>query len=86
MTDRMSSFSKLAIDEMRIYRFDIPLRDVFTIATMSLSKAQNLLVELKTNEGIGGWGEVLPLHSTWTPPSNTPRIPSWAGWRSSRPS
>jgi len=52
-----SGLSSLAIEDMRIYRFDIPLKDVFTIATMSLSKAENLLVELKTNEGISGWGE-----------------------------
>ena len=63
MTESMSSHSKLAVDEMRIYRFDVPLRDVFTIATMSLSKAQNVLVELKTNEGISGWGEASPFHS-----------------------
>ena len=63
MMERASGFSKLAIEEMRLYRFDIALRDVFTIATMSLSKAQNLLVELKTNEGISGWGEASPFHS-----------------------
>jgi hypothetical protein len=37
--------SHLSIQEMRIYRFDLPLKDRFTIATMSLSEAQNLLVE-----------------------------------------
>ena len=58
-----SGHSNLVIEEMRIYRFDIPLRDVFTIATMSLSRAQNLLVELKTNQGISGWGEASPFHS-----------------------
>jgi L-Ala-D/L-Glu epimerase / N-acetyl-D-glutamate racemase len=58
-----SAYSDLVIEEMRIYRFDIPLRDVFTIATMSLSQAQNLLVELKTNQGISGWGEASPFRS-----------------------
>ena len=57
MMRAVSGLSNLVIEEMRIYRFDIPLRDVFTIATMSLNKAQNLLVELKTNEGTSGWGE-----------------------------
>lgn len=61
MTERMSSIANLAVEEMRIYRFDIPLRDVFTIATMSLSKAENLLVDLKTNEGISGWGRHRPF-------------------------
>jgi L-Ala-D/L-Glu epimerase / N-acetyl-D-glutamate racemase len=55
--------SRLVIQEMRVYRFDIPLRDVFTLATMSLSKAQNLLVELRTNQDINGWGEASPLHA-----------------------
>ncbi len=63
MTERAISFPHLAIDKMRIYRFDIPLRDVFTIATMSLSTAQNLLVELTTNAGVSGWGEASPFHS-----------------------
>ena len=58
-----TQLSRLAIQEMRIYRFDIPLKDVFTIATMSLSKAQNLLVELKTNQDISGWGEASPLRA-----------------------
>ena len=58
-----AELSCLVIQEMRVYRFDLPLKDVFTIATMSLSKAQNLLVELKTNQGISGWGEASPLRS-----------------------
>jgi L-Ala-D/L-Glu epimerase len=63
MRERTSGISHLAIEEMRFYRLDIPLRDVFTIATMSLSTAKNLLVELRTNEGISGWGEASPFHS-----------------------
>jgi len=58
-----AELSHLAIQEMRVYRFDLPLKDVFTIATMSLCKAQNLLVELKTNQGVSGWGEASPLRS-----------------------
>ena len=58
-----SDLSNLVIEAMRIYRFDIPLTDVFTIATMSLSRAQNLLVELRTNAGINGWGEASPFRS-----------------------
>jgi L-alanine-DL-glutamate epimerase-like enolase superfamily enzyme len=55
--------SKLVIDDVRIYKFDIPLKDVFTIATMSLSTAQNLLVEVRTNEGLIGWGEASSFRS-----------------------
>jgi len=53
----------LAIDSVRIFPFDIPLRDAFTIATMSLSTAQNLLVEVRTSHGIVGWGEASSFRS-----------------------
>ena len=46
----------MTIDDMHVYRFDIPLKDVFTIATMSLSTAENLLVEIRTDQGLTGWG------------------------------
>jgi L-alanine-DL-glutamate epimerase-like enolase superfamily enzyme len=59
----VTGLSQLAIDDMRIYRFDIPLKEVFTIATMSLSTAQNLLVEVRTNQGIIGWGEASSFRS-----------------------
>ena len=55
--------SALRIEEMRIHRFDIPLKDVFTIATMSISTAPNLLVELRTNQGLSGWGEASPFRA-----------------------
>ena len=55
--------SALRIERMRVYRFDLPLREPFTIATMSLSCAENLLVELGTNQGISGWGEASPFRS-----------------------
>jgi L-alanine-DL-glutamate epimerase-like enolase superfamily enzyme len=59
----LSGFSKLSIDGVRVFRFDIPLKDVFTIATMSLSTAQNLLVEVRTNQGLIGWGEASSFRS-----------------------
>ncbi len=55
--------SKLSIDGVRIFLFDVPLKDVFTIATMSLSTAQNLLIEIRTNQGLIGWGEASPFRS-----------------------
>jgi len=58
-----TGLSQLAIDDVRIYRFDIPLKDVFTIATMSLSTAHNLLVEVRTNQGLVGWGEASSFRS-----------------------
>jgi L-alanine-DL-glutamate epimerase-like enolase superfamily enzyme len=59
----LSQPSALRIEEMRVYRFDLPLREVFTIATMSLDCAANLLVELRTNQGISGWGEASPFRA-----------------------
>ena len=58
-----TGLSQLAIDDVRVYRFDIPLKDVFTIATMSLSTAHNLLVEVRTNQGLIGWGEASSFRS-----------------------
>ena len=54
--------SALRIEEMRVYPFDIPLKEVFTIATMSLSTAPNLLVELRAG-GLTGWGEASPYRA-----------------------
>ena len=53
----------MTIDDMHVYRFDIPLKDVFTIATMSLSTAENLLVEIRTDQGLTGWGEASSFRS-----------------------
>ena len=59
----LSQPSALRIEEMRVYPFDIPLKDVFTIATMSIAAAPNLLVELRTNQGLTGWGEASPFRA-----------------------
>ncbi len=63
MAEGASKFPKLVIKAIRIYKLDIPLKDIFTIATMSLDKAQNVLVEIVTSEGISGWGEASSLRS-----------------------
>jgi len=53
----------LRITDIKIYRFDIPLKDVFQIATMSLSQANNVLVQILTSDGIEGWGEAASFHA-----------------------
>jgi L-Ala-D/L-Glu epimerase len=58
-----TGLSQMAIDDVRWYRFDIRLKDVFTIATMSLGTAENLLVEVRTNQGLIGWGEASSFRS-----------------------
>jgi len=60
---KTSACSTLRIIDIRIYRFDIPLRDVFQIATMSISQANNVLVQILTNDGIEGWGEAASFHA-----------------------
>jgi len=46
----------MIIAKIEIYKFSIPMVP-FTIATGTMSFAQNLLVKLYTNEGIVGVGE-----------------------------
>jgi L-alanine-DL-glutamate epimerase-like enolase superfamily enzyme len=53
----------LRIESLRVYRFDIPLKEVFTIATMSLATAENLLVEIRASGGLTGWGEASPYRA-----------------------
>ncbi len=53
----------LKITAIRIFKMDIPRKDVFTIATMALEKAENVLIGIETNEGITGWGEASPFHA-----------------------
>jgi len=63
MTTDTHDFRNLKITDIKMFKFDIPLRDVFQIATMSISVAHNVLVKLETNEGIVGWGEAAPFHA-----------------------
>jgi L-alanine-DL-glutamate epimerase-like enolase superfamily enzyme len=56
-------FQRIRITDIKVFKFDVPLRDVFQIATMSLSSAQNVLIKIETNEGIVGWGEAAPFHA-----------------------
>jgi L-Ala-D/L-Glu epimerase len=63
MTTDTHDFRNLKITEIQIFKFDIPLRDVFQIATMSISVAYNVLIRMETNEGFIGWGEAAPFHA-----------------------
>ncbi len=58
-----SELPTLKITNIRIYKFNIPRKDVFTIATMSLDKCENVLIQMETNEGVTGWGEASPFHA-----------------------
>lgn len=56
-------YSNLKISDIKIYRFDIPLKEVFQIATMSISVAKNVLIKIETNQGVEGWGEAASFHA-----------------------
>jgi L-alanine-DL-glutamate epimerase-like enolase superfamily enzyme len=51
------------ITEIKISRFDLPLTSNLRIATMNMEKAKNVLVQIISNEGMGGWGETSPMRS-----------------------
>ena len=53
----------MKITRIRIFKMDIPRKDVFTIATMTLEKAENVLIGVETDEGLTGWGEASPFHA-----------------------
>ncbi len=62
-TNTHKRHQRIKIADIKIFKFDIPLRDVFQIATMSLTRAQNVLIRIETSEGIFGWGEAAPFHA-----------------------
>jgi len=63
MTIDEHHYSNLKITNIDIFKLDIPLKDSFQIATMCLSTAQNVLIQIQTNEGIEGWGEAASFHA-----------------------
>lgn len=46
---------------IRIFRFDIPLRENFAISGASVGRAGNLLIAIDTQDGLIGWGEASPV-------------------------
>ncbi len=53
----------LKITDIEIYRFGVKMIAPFRIATMVADHAPNMLVHLRTDAGLSGWGEGSPLHS-----------------------
>lgn len=54
---------KLQITEIDIYPFPIRMNAPFRIATMIVDYAPNVLIHIRTDAGVSGWGEASPLHS-----------------------
>src|SRR5208337_2226171 len=48
------------IQDVEIYPFNVPLKEPFHISLGTISVAENILVRLRTREGVTGWGESCP--------------------------
>ena len=57
------NWSSLKIDAIDIFPFPVRMTEPFRIATMVADHAPNVLIRVRTNQGIDGWGEASPLHS-----------------------
>jgi o-succinylbenzoate synthase len=53
----------MKITDIKAYPYSVPLKDVFRISTMSWGAAENVLVQVLTDEGIAGWGDASPVRS-----------------------
>ena len=51
------------ITDISIMPFNLPLKATLRIATMSMERAENLLVKIVTGDGVIGWGEASPFHA-----------------------
>jgi L-alanine-DL-glutamate epimerase-like enolase superfamily enzyme len=51
----------MIVAEIRARRLDVPMREPFTIAGGSHTKARNVLVEVVLEDGTRGWGEGAPM-------------------------
>jgi o-succinylbenzoate synthase len=54
---------KLQIESIALYKLFVPLKKPFVISLGSISNAENILVVIKTSEGITGFGECSPYMS-----------------------
>ncbi|HLK56899.1 MAG TPA: dipeptide epimerase [Chthonomonadaceae bacterium] len=63
MTHSLRDTANLKIAAIDIYPFDIRMREPFRIATMTAHSSPNVLVHIRTNDDLSGWGEASPLHS-----------------------
>lgn len=60
---RFCDGDEFKICDVKIYPFEIKLREPFHIASMVFENAQNVLIQVLTNQGVTGWGEASPAHS-----------------------
>ncbi len=53
----------LTISQIDLFALSIPLIEPFIISLGTLSHAENVVVQIRTREGISGWGECSPFKS-----------------------
>ena len=51
----------MKITQIKLYRYDIPLRAPIAISLGTIDHARNMLVEIQTDAGLTGWGEGSPF-------------------------
>ncbi|MBN8862765.1 MAG: dipeptide epimerase [Sphingobacteriales bacterium] len=59
----MSTPSSLVITQIELYKLFIPLKEPFVISLGPIYNAENVLVVIRTNQGITGYGECSPFMS-----------------------
>jgi len=57
------SMTNSVIQEITLYKSPVPLKEPFVISLGPLYSADNLLVKIRTNDGIIGWGECSPFRT-----------------------
>lgn len=55
------SNKNVQITQIELYKLSIPLKEPFIISLGSILKAENIIVVIRTNEGINGFGECSPF-------------------------
>ena len=61
LDDARSAAKKLRITDVEIFLFDIPLSSPFRIAIGEMTAANDLLVRVRTDQGVTGLGEACPF-------------------------
>ena len=64
--------SRTTIRSVAVEAMNIPLLEPFTIATGSVSEAQNVLITITLNDGSRGYGECAPFNPSTGVLSGTP--------------
>ncbi len=61
LEDARASAKKLRISDVEIFLFDIPITSPFRIAIGTMTAANDLLIRIRTDQGIVGLGEACPF-------------------------